>query len=61
VEYRVEHEPWRVWDASHAEFSGDASLLYGAEFKDALGVKPYSAFVAAGGPARVLKGRRLAR
>ena len=61
VEYRVEHEPWRVWDASHAEFSGDAPALYGAEFKDALSMKPYSAFVADGGPVRVLKGRGLAR
>ena len=59
VEYRVEHEPWCVWDASYAEFSGDASALYGAEFKDALSVKPYSAFVADGGPVRVLKGRQL--
>jgi hypothetical protein len=61
VEYRVEHEPWRVWDAEHSEFSGDGGAFYGAKFKDALSVKPYSAFVADGGPVRVLKGRRLAR
>jgi uncharacterized protein len=61
VEYGVRHEPWRVWDTTQSEFSGDGSALYGAEFKDALSAKPYSAFVADGGPVRVLKGRRLAR
>ena len=43
MEYRVAHEPWRVWDATSAEFSGDGAALYGDEFKHALSAKPYSA------------------
>ncbi len=59
VEYRVEHEPWRVWKATSANFSGDAGALYGAQFKSLLGEKPHSAFVADGSPVKVFRGRKL--
>jgi uncharacterized protein len=60
VEYRVEHEPWRVWKATSARFSGDPAALYGLEFNSRLNAKPYSAFVADGSPVKLLRGRKRA-
>jgi uncharacterized protein YqjF (DUF2071 family) len=60
VEYRVEHEPWRVWRAATAKFSGEFGALYGAEFSSVLGARPSSAFVAEGSPVKVFSGRRIA-
>jgi uncharacterized protein len=59
VEYRVEHEPWRVWNAASASFSGDAGATYGSQFKNLLAEKPYSAFVGDGSPVKVFRGRKL--
>jgi uncharacterized protein YqjF (DUF2071 family) len=59
LEYHVEHPPWRVWDIAHAQFSGDASALYGAEFGAALNKPPDSAFLAEGSAVKVYRGRRL--
>lgn len=61
VEYRVEHPPWRVWDAKSSNFSGDAGALYGDAFKNLATAKPHSAFVADGSPVKVFSGRRIAR
>lgn len=59
VEYRVEHEPWRVWRAATARFSGEFGPLYGHEFDSVLSAKSRSAFVADGSPVKVFRGRRL--
>lgn len=59
VEYRVAHEPWRVWNADEASFDGDAKALYGAEFEDVLRGRPQSALVADGSAVQVYSGKRL--
>ncbi len=61
VEYHVAHPPWRGWDVTHAEFSGDAASLYGAAFADALHKPPDSAFLAEGSPVTVYRGKRIER
>jgi hypothetical protein len=61
VEYHVAHRPWRVWDVTHAEFTGDAASLYGATFADALNKPPDSAFLAEGSPVTVYRGKRIER
>ena len=59
VEYRVSHVPWKVWTASHAEFSGDTRDLYGDELSEVLKQAPASAFIADGSPVNVFCGRKL--
>lgn len=59
VEYRVEHPSWEVWSARAANFEGDATELYGAEFAAILKDEPASAFLAAGSPVTVYRGRRI--
>jgi len=58
-EYRVEHEPWRVWSASHAGFEGDATELYGADLAAVLNRPSDSALIAEGSPVSVYEGRRI--
>ena len=48
IEYRVEHEPWRVWRAASVRFSGDCASLYGAELAACLKAVPDSALLAEG-------------
>ncbi len=60
VEYRVAHEPWRVWNVIAAKFEGNPGILYGAEFEQALTAKPHSAFVADGSAVQVFGGKKLA-
>ena len=59
VEYHVSHVPWKVWTATHAEFSGNASDLYGDELSQLLAKAPASAFIADGSPVQVFRGYRL--
>ncbi len=59
VEYRVEHEPWRVWNADEASLDGDVKALYGAEFEHALSGRPQSALGADGSEVRVYSGKRV--
>jgi uncharacterized protein YqjF (DUF2071 family) len=59
VEYHVSHAPWKVWTATRANFSGDASDLYGEELSQVLRNAPASAFIADGSPVNVFRGRRL--
>jgi uncharacterized protein len=59
LEYHVDHPPWRVRDVAQAQFSGDAGVLYGAEFEAILNKPPDSAFLAEGSPVKVYQGRRL--
>ena len=58
-EYRVEHPPWRVWEADGAEFDCDVTAVYGAGFAEWLTGRPRSAFVAEGSPVTVHRGRHL--
>jgi hypothetical protein len=59
MEYQVTHEPWRVWTATDAKFTGDASTLYGSELAAVLRGEPQAAFLAEGSPVTVHRGRRL--
>jgi uncharacterized protein YqjF (DUF2071 family) len=59
VEYRVSHDPWRVWVSTNAGFEGDGGALYGAEFGAVLRRAPDSAFIAVGSPVLVHTGRRI--
>jgi hypothetical protein len=58
-EYRVEHPPWRVWEAEGSQFDCDVKAVYGAGFAEYLGAKPRSAFVAEGSAVTVYRARRL--
>jgi uncharacterized protein len=59
IEYRVSHEPWRVWVSTDASFEGDGGALYGSGFAEILGRVPDSAFLAEGSPVLVHTGRRI--
>jgi uncharacterized protein YqjF (DUF2071 family) len=48
IEYRVEHEPWRLWHASDARFEGNCAPLYGNELAGCLKSQPDSALLAEG-------------
>ena len=61
MEYHVAHPAWRVWDVASAEFSGDASALYGPDFAAILNRPPDSAILAEGSPVTVYSGRKLPR
>ena len=53
LEYAVHHDPWRVWTADDAAFSGRADSTYGAELAGAIAGTPDSAFLAEGSPISV--------
>jgi uncharacterized protein YqjF (DUF2071 family) len=59
VEYRVEHPPWRIWQAERARFDGDVENLYGNQFGKYLHGNPSSAFLADGSPITVYRGRKI--
>lgn len=59
-EYRVAHEPWRVWTSSDARFYGDPDSLYGPELGAIVRRVPDSAFVADGSPVLVFAGKTVA-
>jgi uncharacterized protein len=59
IEYRVSHEPWRVWLSTNARFEGEGEALYGASFGEILERAPASAFIAEGSPVLVHTGRRI--
>src|SRR5271156_1947121 len=59
IEYRVSHEPWRVWVSTSAKFEGDGEALYGSDFGGILRGAPDSAFIAEGSPVLVHTGRRI--
>jgi uncharacterized protein YqjF (DUF2071 family) len=60
IEYRVSHDPWRVWVSTEAAFTGDGGALYGGEFGEILRRTPDSAFIAEGSPVLVHTGRKIA-
>lgn len=59
VEYHVAHVPWKVWNATHTNFSGGTSDLYGDELSEVLKQAPASAFIADGSPVQVFRGSKL--
>ena len=61
LEYRVEHPRWRVCETTEGYLDCDVPGLYGAPFRESLGCKPSSAFLAEGSPVTVFKGERLTR
>ncbi len=59
AEYRVEHPPWRIWQASEATLDCDVARLYGEGFVKPLSSgKLKSAFVAEGSSICVRTGMR---
>lgn len=61
VEYRVEHPPWRVWQAEDATFTCDVARLYGPELAEVLSAPPRSAFLAEGSAVQVRRGVPIVR
>jgi hypothetical protein len=61
LEYRVEHPPWRVWQASDSAFECDVGGFYGEEFMGPLSQEPSSVFVAEGSAIVVNRPVRIAR
>jgi hypothetical protein len=59
AEYHVSHVPWKVWNANQAEFSGNASDLYGNELSQLFAKAPASTFIADGSPVQVMRGSNL--
>lgn len=59
LEYRVSHEPWRVWACKTGSFEGNSDILYGPELGGILRCMPSSAFIAEGSPVLVFAGRRI--
>jgi len=59
VEYHVSHVPWKVWTATHAQFSGNTTDLYGDALSQLLKNAPSSAFIADGSPVKVMRGSEL--
>jgi uncharacterized protein len=60
VEYRVDHPPWRIWQAQSCRLQCDVESLYGKQFAQFLSVNPCSAFCAEGSAVTVYNGRKLA-
>ena len=58
VEYRVDHPPWRIWQAASARLDCDVENLYGRQFVKFLAAKPSSAFLAEGSAITVFRGRK---
>ena len=56
MEYKVEHPRWRVREAIESELDCDVTRLYGISFKEFIGGKPCSAFLAEGSAVTVYCG-----
>jgi hypothetical protein len=59
LEYRVEHDRWRVWPVTQAAFEGDKSELYGGALSERLVRQPDSALVAEGSAVVVHSGQKI--
>jgi uncharacterized protein len=59
LEYRVEHDRWRVWSGAKASFEGDVAALYGLDLARRLAGKPDSVLVAEGSSVSVHSGQRI--
>jgi uncharacterized protein YqjF (DUF2071 family) len=58
LEYEVAHVPWNISSTEEANFEGEGSLVFGAEFGRTLQSRPASAFIADGSKVSVFAGRR---
>jgi uncharacterized protein len=59
LEYQVKHSQWRVRNAAHARFTGDAAGVYGDQLAEVLRREPDSAFLAEGSEVIVSNGIRI--
>ena len=59
VEYRVDHPPWRIWQAASARLDCDVENLYGRQFVKFLQGNPSSVFLAEGSKITVFRGRNI--
>lgn len=59
VEYRVEHPPWRIWQATRSWVAPGVAEFYPPEFRSLLGEPPATAFLADGSAVRVYRPRRI--
>jgi uncharacterized protein len=59
LEYEVRHDPWRMWTAVEATFSGELTSLYGQEFSRMLEDEPVSAILAEGSPVSISLPRKV--
>jgi len=59
MEYRVEHDPWRIWPSASASFEGNAIGFYGADLGQRLIRPPDSVLVAEGSSVTVHSGQKL--
>lgn len=59
LEYKVEHEPWKLWKPASFQLSCDFTGLVSPELAAAVAGPPASVFVADGGPVKVHEGRRI--
>lgn len=53
VEYRVAHDRWNVWAAAEHTFDCDVRAVYGPQWAEPLGRRPWSAFVCDGAPVSI--------
>jgi len=56
VEYQVDHPQWQVREADNAQFSGNGSRFYAADFAKLIEEPPDSAFIAEGSAVTVFRG-----
>jgi hypothetical protein len=59
LEYRVEHDPWRLWVGADAAVPGDTVALHGGVLARSLSTEATSAFLAEGSSVTVTRPRRL--
>lgn len=55
LEYRVEHQPWRIWLGAQPEVKGEVGGLCGATLVGAMAGTPVSALLADGSPVSVFR------
>jgi hypothetical protein len=58
-EYRVIHTPWHVAPAENVSWDCDLAATYNTPLAEHLAAPPTSAFIAAGSPIQLYRGRRL--
>lgn len=58
-EYRVDHEPWRIWSVSRPTVTFDVATVYGPQWSEPLAQLPTLALVAEGSAVAVYPGHRL--
>jgi hypothetical protein len=59
LEYRVEHDRWRIWPSAQASFDGDVAELFGADLAGGLRHAPDSVLVAEGSSVTVHSGQKI--